>query len=111
MNILLFVYTDGSAPSTSRRGRPRKETGSSLKKRRQNPSGSLVDEGLLMDIAADPEALAEAGNILKQKLARQKRKPRRLTEDAPRQNLLPRSGLVRQIADYFSLSRLQLSVV
>ena len=67
---------------------------SGKKRRSQSPplqiGGSIDDEG-----NAHSTALLEAGRVVKQKQARQKRKPKRLAEDETFQSLVPRSGQVR----------------
>ena len=66
------------------------------KKKKQVLANEAVEKGLLLHLAEDEESLRSAGHALKQKLARQKRKPKRLSDDTEPSDLTPRSGQVRQ---------------
>ncbi|KAG0593832.1 hypothetical protein M758_UG023500 [Ceratodon purpureus] len=61
-------------------------------KRRPWAYSKVIANGLPQKLSSDTEAVKEAGVILNQEMARQKKKPKRLTENASAQELLPRAG-------------------
>ena len=93
-DMFTFSSTVRGVTKTARRGRPPTLQGRAGKKRRQEDISTQVQEGLLLHISENRDALLEAGKALNQKLARQKRKPKRLTEGGSSQELSPRSGQV-----------------
>ena len=88
-----LIQQDRNAPPAKR---GQSSAGGKGKKRRQGTVCDLdLEDGLLLNFAEDRDALEDAGKVLKQKMARQKRKPRRLANVDPAQSMLPRSGQVR----------------
>lgn len=77
-----------------RRGRPPGSGSATKVNKKQVNTANTVQRGLLMHMAEDEEALRSAGHALIQKLARQKRKPKLLSDDTQLADLTPRSGQV-----------------
>lgn len=83
---------------------PRKSTGKEIldpsesadkgKRRRQESVRVHIDEGLLLDLSDDPRSVEAAATELKQKAARQKKKPMRFGDIQRSQDMTPKTGLV-----------------
>ena len=84
----IFFLTDHTV---SRRGRPPGSAAAAKMSKKLGCAEDDIERGLLMHLAEDQDALRNAGHVLKQKLARQKRKPKRLADDSQLPDLSPRS--------------------
>ena len=79
-------------------------------KKRQVTSNKVNQKCSIVNLANDSEALREAGVALTQKLARQKRKPKRLTENGPTQEMSPRAGQVNEMQPWRTRSIIPLTL-
>lgn len=84
----------------SKRGRLRAHLNTNAKKRKQDGVDSTHSEPVQMEMERD-QNVEQAGKNLQQKMARQKRKPRRLADTYTTQNLTPRTGQVTIVCDIF----------
>lgn len=57
--------------------------GTSKKKRRQDAMELHIDAGVLVNLSDDPTALRDATKELRQKIARQKKRPQRFGDEVP----------------------------
>ena len=94
MHCLTASHGTGHSVIIGRRGRPPGSVGTTSKTSKKVNANDTLQKGLLLHLAEDKDSLRIAGLALKQKLARQKRKPKRLSDNTEPEDLTPRSGQV-----------------
>lgn len=94
--MYMIYYAGTSKAAIGKQYISKVEASGKGRKRRQDAISVHVDEGLLINLSNDPAALVEAGKVLKQKNARQKKKPIRFGDQMPTQEMIPKSGLVKK---------------